>query len=407
MEKIVYILLDAFRSDYLNINNTPFLFNLSKKGEYYKEVVPNLSYCERTEIFTGLTPKESGNFLAIGHDPENSPYKNVKYLNTLHAIENILVPVNRIRVYYRKAVSKIFKYFNFEMSSYNIPLNILKYFSLTEDRYSFFDKHAFNGNDSIFSYCIEKNINIFYDSFTSLNFKTVLSDDERLQLVLKNADQNYSLYLIYITLPDFIGHNYGPDSEKMMTEIQGLDLILERFINNFLKKQPKTTFILNGDHGMRSVTDSVNLKIEVEKIAKSLNLKLSKDYIYFLDSTMVRIWFSSNRSKYLLSKSVKENKLFNTYGTFINEDRAKKEKIPYLDRRYGDLLWVANRGVVVFPDYFHINKIPKGMHGYKPGMKEEHGTCIVIDDEVKTKTVPLINLSDVYSIIINKLKRIK
>ena len=76
-EKVVYLLLDAFRCDYIDEKSTPFLYNCSQKGIFYKQVIPSLSFCERTEIFTGKKPNESGFFTAIGYEPASSQYKKL------------------------------------------------------------------------------------------------------------------------------------------------------------------------------------------------------------------------------------------------------------------------------------------------------------------------------------------
>ena len=59
-KKFIFILLDAFRSDYINSNNTPFLNSLKEKSIYYKQVNPSIGFCERSEIFTGKKSLELG-----------------------------------------------------------------------------------------------------------------------------------------------------------------------------------------------------------------------------------------------------------------------------------------------------------------------------------------------------------
>ena len=84
----ILLLLDAFRSDYISKNNTPFLYKISKEGFFCPSVEQSYGFCERTEILTGLRANESGFFTAVGYDPINSPYKNIKWLNFLEFFEN-------------------------------------------------------------------------------------------------------------------------------------------------------------------------------------------------------------------------------------------------------------------------------------------------------------------------------
>ena len=70
-KKVILILLDACRGDYINKKNTPFISSLSKQGTYYKYLKPEFGFCERTEILVGKKPLESGYFTAFDHFQTN------------------------------------------------------------------------------------------------------------------------------------------------------------------------------------------------------------------------------------------------------------------------------------------------------------------------------------------------
>ena len=127
-KKVVLVVMDAFRSDYLTENNTPFLYSIAKSGTHFKEVSQSRSFCERSEMFTGLSPIESGYFTAIGFDPKDSPYRNIPFLNVLYQFEKI-IPKNRLYRVYKRYLNAYLKRKANGMSSYSIPLNILKYFA--------------------------------------------------------------------------------------------------------------------------------------------------------------------------------------------------------------------------------------------------------------------------------------
>ena len=65
---LLVILLDAFRWDYLNPDDAPYLHKLSHEGIYVKKLKASAGFCERSEIFTGSNPADSGNFTAITFD---------------------------------------------------------------------------------------------------------------------------------------------------------------------------------------------------------------------------------------------------------------------------------------------------------------------------------------------------
>ncbi len=133
MAKTIFILMDAFRNDYINNLNTPFLYQCSQKGKYYNKVKTYLTYCERSKIVSGLHSSESGYFTAIGFEPESSPFKNLWWLGILSFLEKFITK-NKFFFYYRTRISRYLKQISKSMPCYYIPLDFLKYFNLTEDK---------------------------------------------------------------------------------------------------------------------------------------------------------------------------------------------------------------------------------------------------------------------------------
>ena len=62
-KKVLIVLLDALRHDYLNSEDTPFLYSLSNKSIYVKKLVPGYGFCERSEILTGSDCSVTETFL--------------------------------------------------------------------------------------------------------------------------------------------------------------------------------------------------------------------------------------------------------------------------------------------------------------------------------------------------------
>lgn len=396
------------RHDYITECDTPFLWKCAQQGEYYKRVVPSLGFCERTEILTGLNPKESGFFTAIGYDPKNSPFKGIKYLSLIKILED-LIP-KKLRVpgkdvpggfyrYYRNMVAKTIRKHSGGMNPYNIPFQLLPYWALTEDRIDHRQADAFQ-TLSILTLLTNAGCSYFYDSFTALNLPSNGTDLNRIKMALKTAGNNqYDLYLIYISLPDSIGHKYGPESSELKFALRRIDGDLQQYTTEFEKREPNSQFVFLGDHGMTPVTKYFDAEKVLLEIAKLLGLKLKRDFIYFLDSTLVRVWFLSDKAKKLLPTVFKSSAEFYDRGVFVDKDLAEKENIPWGDRRYGDLVWWANSGVLVFPDFFHRVEQYKGMHGYDPKLSASQGVCIVYDQSVHNKIIESIPLTGVFDIL--------
>ncbi|UOE88712.1 alkaline phosphatase family protein [Vibrio splendidus] len=399
--KVILILIDALRSDYITEEDAPFLYKFSRENRYYKNVTQSRSFCERAEIFTGLSPRESGYFSAIGYCPEESPYQDLKMVSILSFLDKRFSKSRYFRAVKNRIIPKLTKSDKAGMRSYSIPVQTLKYFSLTEDKYDFREEKAFDGRDNIFKDCREQGLNIFYDSFTALNFTNAVSDDSRLDMVEKNIDSDFSLYLTYIGIMDSCAHTYGPQSNERKSELKNLDEKLSSFYENIKLKNKDAKFIFLGDHGMADVHTKVDIGKEINDLAIENNLVLGEDYVYFLDSTMFRVWYLNPRAHKAMDVCLKNNRVLNENGVFVDENTAIRDEIPFPDERYGHSLWMANLGVLIFPDFFHNSKAYKGMHGYSVEDISSKGTCIVSSDEFEH--VENIKLTDVYDILKKEL----
>lgn len=400
-KKTVFVLIDALRSDYINNDDSPFLFRFSRENTYYQRVVQSRSFCERSEIFTGLSPRESGYFTAIGFDPQNSPFKDLWVLSCFTWLDSLLIK----NLIYRKLRNIILRFLtrkkNVKMSAYSIPAKFLPFFSLTEDEYDFRDKKAFKGKQNLFKDCELKGLKVYYESFTALNFAKFHSDEDRLVLVEENIDSDFDFFLIYVGVMDSCAHKYGPNSDERRKELKRLDLRLSQFHEKIVEKYSNVGFVFLGDHGMSNVNIKLDVANIVEKVALENHLKKGEDFVYFLDSTMFRVWFLNSRTASVLDKRLKSNLNLLNAGVFVDDRFALKERIPFPDKRYGDLLWLANEGVLIYPDFFHTVKPYKGMHGYDINSPASKGTCMV--SSTRSEILDEIRLTDLYRILKKEL----
>ncbi len=413
---VILVLIDALRYDYISEDRTPFLFHCAKNGEYYKRVIPSYGFCERTEILSGLEPAESGYFTAIGYDPTQSPYLEKRKYKIFDIIENY-IPVklynpfrkryHNIRKKFRNMVStKIFltKKISTPLRPYNIPFSYLPYFTLTEDGNNN-SESSVSSKRSILTLLKNKNQKYFIDSFTSLNSNTNYSDKERFELSLqaiKNDD--YVLHLVYNSIPDHYGHLYGTDSIELNDALNKLDGMIKKYVEACIEVNSSTSFIFLGDHGMVDMKDKIDIGALVKAISQKHKLRKRTDYVHFLDSTIFRIWFHSDKAKTVFQKELLNSPQLKKYGLFLTKSIANKYNIPFDDRRYGDLMWLANSGVIIYPDFFHSDFLNKGMHGYDPENLKCQGTCIVFGHNISPKNVDAIKLTEVYSILKHQLR---
>ena len=364
--KNIFILVDALKSLYLTEENMPFLFSLSRKGYYVKQIIPCSGFCERSEIFSGLDGYDTGNFTAIGYLPENSPYKSDGFVLSLFEILSKVSPrlykilFNRWRKRNRKT-----------LKGYNIPPKTLKKLSLTEDG----DKRLIPHRD-IFQVLEENGMSYTLDGFTSLSDigrRTKLTVLELAELEIKNSTDFIPLYIGEI---DTVGHRYGDDIESIKPYLRSVDATLQRIYE--IASEAGYSYSVMGDHGMVPVTKN----LDVMKLVHESGCTIHKDYEAFYDSTMVRFWFNNEESRKRIYLIMKEK--LSEYGLFVDIKNCSKYRIPLdiLSEEgkpiYGELVWCANPGVLISPDYFHNSSIAeKGMHGYLE-VVQGHGTGLYV-----------------------------
>ena len=126
---------------------------------------------------------------------------------------------------------------------------------------------------------------------------------------------------VYFGELDSLGHKYGTKSFEIIKAVREID-----------KKISLMHFdLIFSDHGM----------VNVDKI---IRVPITKDC--FIDSDMARYWGSDEE----LSR-IKKRLPFE-YGKIIE-----------WDKKYGDLIFLVNTGVLIFPDFWN-GKPVRGMHGY-------------------------------------------
>jgi len=393
----IFILIDAMRSDYISKDNTPFLHSLSEKYFYIKKIKPSLGFCERSEIISGLDSEKTGFFTAIGKNANKSEYKTlidqISYL--LEIINYLLLKIPTIIVFDRKINwSKAYKkylnialkkMFSSKMSIYNIPINQLKNFYLTEDQVDHFEGN-FYPKTSLVGKILKKNYTINSDSWTYLGNQNQMNEIEtRNFLKEKNCSNEKEFLFSYIGTLDVIGHKYGPKSIEMKNALLDVD----NFFHDLYQVNKDNTLIILGDHGMKTVENSIDIIPIVKSMKKKFGLKINRDFNFFIDSTILRIWINHD-SKEKAINYLKNQELLTKNGKVINVKVSKKE--------YGDFIWLANEGVMLFPDFFHFD-LPSGMHGYDNNKDTSLGTFIVYSKNGKNINIPKANLSDINDII--------
>ena len=160
-----------------------------------------------------------------------------------------------------------------------------------------------------------------------------------------------------------MGHAFGVGSKEYLDRIKKVDDWARELCDRFIDKggESENIFVFS-DHGMANVDGGVPVFPE-----KNLGCLGSKTYAYFTDSTIMRVWVSTNS---LRTKAVSYlNNL--ECGRILSSEERKKHGIA--DPQFGDFIFLLNEGFVFEPSFVNRGGLPKAMHGYDPEYISQKG----------------------------------
>ncbi|MDR3259598.1 MAG: alkaline phosphatase family protein [Fusobacteriaceae bacterium] len=400
MKKTIFILSDALKSEYINQYNLSFLKEMIKdeKTLYIKKIFPSTGFCEIIEYVTGKKAEETGYLTQIAAK-QDWKVTNSTIITLIEIVETFILKIPKIRTWYSKFFQKkvdwfLKNYFAEEMIRvrYKIPLSLLSCFEPTEsiDEY---DSCAFGQEDNIFYKFKESNISYDLDDFVKFN-KIKGTDESRIsnlkeKIINKKLEDFTLLYIGY----GEIAHNTSTNSIYFGKKLTSFDKELRIIFELIKKNYDNFELSILGDHGMIDIGEYINVVPMIKNIAKNLGLIFKKDYIYFIDSTLLRL-FLKDKNLVLKIKEMLEKELFPNY-EFNMADYINK-----FDNKYGDIIILLRPGKVFYPDFFNYNK-KRGMHGYYSKAVGQAGTYISISSNKKTiNFVEELNLSEIKKYIL-------
>lgn len=303
-------------------------------------------------ILTGRYPDEHTHWSSFYYDPINSPFKFLKYLSFLP--KKIF---DRFRP--RHYLSKIIKYLKgytgyFEI--YSVPFNVLPYFDYLE-KYDYFVPNGILRTDTIFDWCVKNDVPYHCSNWRkSQNYNIK---------VLKKELKKQEIQFAYLYLPklDGVMHNYGTHHKETKQELSYLEEKTKEVYEEALKNYDEVSIHIFSDHGMCDTKNSSDLISLIEKT----KLDYGKDYIAMYDSTMARFWFLNKNAKTQITNLLKDL----TFGKIVEDEELKQMHVFFENRKFGELFFLTNPGILINPSYFGLKAIP-GMHGFHPDHKDSY-----------------------------------
>ena len=334
---VFMVLIDALADTYISRDHTPFLHSFLEKGKY-STIEPMFAYrgIEAT-IFTGFKPNSHKVWTEYClNEPEKENIKSYIINESIILCDKIPASIfNRVlRYVFKKSMipSSMIKYFKNSQLAITDP-NVLPFPTL-------FD-------------VLRNNNRSFYFLIPSASKK----DKEIFKITYKSLEtENHDFWFIKFGMLDSFGHLYGPNPEKLKNILKDIDGYIQNLYIKFKQKYTCGTFLIVSDHGMNEVKSVVN----PNDFFNDLNFIIPKDYLYFVDSTMLRLWFFNETAK----SRIIERLLNVNAGTILRDNELKFLGIDKVGHKYGEVIFALKEKYVFSPDFFRSNNPPNGMHGY-------------------------------------------
>lgn len=368
----VFVMLDACRPDYINRQITPFMHNLSVNG-FSGAVKPTFGFEPDAAYLAGLYPDQADGGAQFWYLPEKSPFGFTrllpKGLNHLPELPQKVLRKLILLIARRNSMSP-------NLSTARIPFHLLNQFSLSMSHH--LDHPEFSSRETLFDRLRKhKKAYLFH---AAPDFRVTMK--AVLDRAVKELFQPIEFAFFHIGNLDRTGHEYGPLSPQITEELNHVDKGLESLYGNIRKRFDRVNLVIMGDHGMMAVHHHLDLLA----LFKKQHLVNGRDFLYILDSTMARFWFSNTGSQ----KKVESILSGIAGGRVLNRNDRDVYHLNWPHNRFGDLIFLADPGTLIFPNHFQLKKPVKGMHGYDPECKGQHAALIINGPQIapRQKTVP-------------------
>lgn len=365
MKITLLIQLDACRHDYMSESKTPFFYNM-KQGGISGSLIPTFGFEPDAAYIAGLYPDEADGAAQFWHDLHGSPFS---FLGQWARVLNLLPDLPE-RVL-RRLIKRLTKRWctSPTLSTARIPFHLLRYFGFPMQ--CRMDEPNFVRSDSVFDLLRKAGRKWLYHG--TPDYKVDL--DSIIMRAEKDLFPPLEFAFFHIGDLDRVGHKYGPESVEIRTALKRVDKGIEHIVKVAKERFEEVHLVIMGDHGMMEVRKHLDIWSELKK----LPVKLEKDYLVFLDSTMARFWFFSDRAKSLIVDLLDNIE----GGHIIRQEEKDKYHLNYSHNKFGDIIFLVDPGELIFPNFYQNKKPVKGMHGYAPETPEQQSALVIHSPKVK------------------------
>jgi hypothetical protein len=345
--------LDAVCYEYLRQGYMPFISNLGRIGNSYR--LRSIFAFEgiAATLYTGVYPSIHSIWTQFVLDDQGQ-FRWIKpYMPVTLGLDKIF-SISRLSKKAFRHVLLMLSKINGRLSGYpsigEIPLNLLTEFGVVAQE-DFLTTKQINSYPTFLSILRAKGVTI-----QIINHPLLGTDKDVVEAAL---DIRYPQDVTFLRLWDLdsVTHQNGVGSMASRRVIQENDENVRRVVEHFQKiLRGSVDVFVFADHGM------INIQHDVDPVKRleDAGIRLGTDYLAFLDSTIARFWGSDDVVHRIAATLQDLGR-----GKILNKQDFKRLHIPKTDR-YGKLLFLADPGVLIRPNFFQGDGTMAAMHGYDP-----------------------------------------
>ncbi len=345
--------LDAIRFDYLEDGHMPYLSELGTIGTAHRLSTILAFDGIAPTAYTGVYPDSHSIWTQFVRD-EHGQFNWLKpFMPVATAIDRLLGVSQTSKKIFRHSLLTLSR-MNGQLNGYpsigQIPLNLLTRFGVATQE-NFLTADSINYYPTFLTILRRNGLGV-----QIIDHPQIGSDKNVVEAALDVKHPSDVTFLRLWDL-DSITHKNGVNSREALSAVRENDENVKRIVEHFQKiTNDAVNVFIFADHGMVNVKGSVDLVRPLEEIG----LRLGIDYLAFLDSTIARFW-GVDDVIYRIKTTLQEL----DSGRILNAEDLLKLHIPSADQ-YGKLLFLANPGVLIRPNFYQGHGSIAAMHGYDP-----------------------------------------
>lgn len=352
---VLLILVDGLRHDYINHVDSPFLHSLCENN-IDAIVRETFAFELRPAFFAGLQPDECDIANMFCYDPDNSIFRSI---DLEHGNREKIT--QQVRNEAKKRGFSLIKEIG---GCANIPIELLPYFDFSE-KYHTADPGSIGEHKTLFDHLRKSGKKWLWIAYPDGPGTT----EGVLKQFSSKATYDEDFIYLHFSELDWVGHEFGPHSREQKESIHIIDEAIRKIFININQSYDHVESIIFGDHGQVEIERN----IDIQSILSKTNLVFGEDYLFFLDSTQARFWFFNDNAKIKVVKVLEEIK----GGKILTQSELMDLHFHFNHNKFGDLIFVADEGIGIFPNFFQNESPCRGLHGYLPDVQGNWAKLII------------------------------